>query len=146
MRMIFVNLPVRDVKVSRAFFTALGFSINEQFCSEDTACVVIDDNIFSMLLEHKRFKDFLKGDIADNSTNKEVLTCLSCESRAEVEELKAKAIAAGGSEWMPVQDYGFMYGDSFCDPDGHVWEIMWMDPAAAAAGEHHDIEINPAAA
>ena len=146
MRMIFVNLPVKDVQVSRAFFTALGFSINEQFCSEDTACVVIADNIFAMLLEHKRFKDFLKGDVADNSVNKEVLTCLSCESRAEVEDLKKKALAAGGTEWMPVQDYGFMYGDSFCDPDGHVWEIMWMDAAAAERGEHHDIETSPAAA
>lgn len=144
MRMIFVNLPVKNVKASRAFFEALGFAINEQFCSEDTACVVFADNIFAMLLEHKRFKDFLKGDIADNSANKEVLTCLSCESRAEVEDLKKKALAAGGTEWMPPQDYGFMYGDSFCDPDGHVWECMWMDPAAAAAGAHHEIEIAPA--
>ncbi|MBI1406345.1 MAG: glyoxalase [Caulobacter sp.] len=144
MRMIFVNLPVRDVKVSRTFFEALGFSINEQFCSEDTACVVIDDNIFAMLLEHRRFKDFLKGDVADNSVNKEVLTCLSCDSRAEVESLKARALAAGGSEWMPAQDHGFMYGDSFCDPDGHVWEVMWMDQAAAAAGAHHEIESAPA--
>ncbi len=140
MRMIFVNLPVKDVKVSRAFFEALGFSINEQFCSADTACVVIADNIFAMLLEHKRFKDFLKHDVADNSKNKEVLTCLSCESRAEVEALKAKALAAGGAEWMPPQDYGFMYGDSFCDPDGHVWELNWMDMEAAAAGAHHEIE------
>lgn len=144
MRMIFVNLPVKDVKVSRAFFEALGFSINEQFCSEDTACVVIDDNIFAMLLEHKRFKDFLKGGVADNTTDKEVLTCLSCDSRAEVESLKARALAAGGSDWMPVQDHGFMYGDSFCDPDGHVWEIMWMDQAAVASGAHQDIEINTA--
>ena len=144
MRMIFVNLPVKDVKASRAFFEALGFSINEQFCSEDTACVVFADNIFAMLLEHKRFKDFLKGDVADNSKNKEVLTCLSCESRAEVEAMKRKALAAGGTEWMPAMDYGFMYGDSFCDPDGHVWELNWMDMEAAAAGAHHEIEIAPA--
>ena len=140
MRMIFVNLPVKSVKTSRAFFEALGFSINEQFCSDDTACVVIDDNIFAMLLEHGKFRSFIKGDIADNSRNKEVLTCLSCESRAEVESLKKKALAAGGSEWMPAMDYGFMYGDSFCDPDGHVWELNWMDMEAAAAGAHHEIE------
>lgn len=144
MRMIFVNLPVKDVKASRAFFEALGFSINEQFCSEDTACVVFADNIFAMLLEHKRFKDFIKGDIADNSRNKEVLTCLSCESRAAVEEMKKKALAAGATEWMPAQDYGFMYGDSFCDLDGHVWEFNWMDMEAAAAGAHLEIETAPA--
>ena len=140
MRMIFVNLPVKDAKASRAFFEALGFAANEQFCSENTASIVITDNIFVMLLEEARFKDFLKGDIADVSVNKEVLNCLSCESRAEVESLKARALAAGGTEWMPAQDYGFMYGDSFCDLDGHVWELNWMDMEAAAAGAHHEIE------
>jgi predicted lactoylglutathione lyase len=134
MRMIFVNLPVKDVKASRAFFGALGFSFNEMFSSEDTTCMVIEENIFAMLLEHKRFKDFIKGDVADNSVNKEVLVCISADSRAEVEAIKAKALAAGGQDWMPVQDMGFMYGDSFQDLDGHVWEVMWMDPAAAANG------------
>jgi hypothetical protein len=140
MRMIFVNLPVKDVKASRAFFGALGFTFNEQFCSEDTACMVIEENIFSMLMERDRFKSFIKGDIADTAKGKEVLTCLSCASRAEVEALKAKAIAAGGAEWMPAQDYGFMYGDSFTDLDGHVWELNWMDMAAVAAGEHQSVE------
>jgi predicted lactoylglutathione lyase len=140
MRMIFVNLPVKDVKASRAFFGALGFTFNEQFCSEDTACMVIEENIFSMLMERDRFKSFIKGDIADTAKGKEVLTCLSCSSRAEVEALKAKALAAGGAEWMPAQDYGFMYGDSFTDLDGHVWELNWMDMAAVAAREHQSIE------
>src|SRR5690348_1544430 len=94
MRMIFVNLPVKDVKASRAFFGALGFGFNEQFCSDDTACLVIDDNIFAMLLEHRRFKDFIKTEISDTSKAKEVLVALSCDSRAEVEDMKAKAIAA----------------------------------------------------
>ncbi|NBB14782.1 glyoxalase [Caulobacter sp. SLTY] len=146
MRMIFVNLPVRDVQASRKFFEALGFEINEQFCSEDSACVVFAENAYAMLLSHKHFQNFIKGDIADTSKGKEVLTCLSCESRAEVEALKKKALAAGGSDWVALQDYGFMYGDSFLDLDGHVWELMWMDQEAAARGDHMDIEINPAGA
>lgn len=83
-----------------------------------------------MLLSEDRFKDFITGPIADTTAGKEVLNCLSCSSRQEVDELKGKALAAGGSEWMPNQDHGFMYGASFCDPDGHVWELMWMDPSA----------------
>src|SRR5689334_13183112 len=130
MRMIFVNLPVKSVKASRAFFGALGFTFNEQFSNENTACMVVEENIFCMLLEHARFQDFIKGDIADPSKGKEALICLSAGSRAEVEETKAKAIAAGGQAWMPAQDMGFMYGESFLDPDGHVWEVVWMDPAA----------------
>lgn len=132
MRMIFVNLPVKDVKASRAFFAALGFTFNEQFCSDDTACLVIEENIFAMLLETARFQSFIRTEISDTSKAKEVLVALSCDSRAEVEDLKARALAAGGSQWMPPQDHGFMYGDSFQDPDGHVWEIVWMDPAVAS--------------
>ena len=130
MRMIFVNLPVKSVKASRAFFGALGFTFNEQFSNENTTAMVVEENIIVMLLEHARFQDFIKGDIADTSKGKEALICLSAGSRAEVEATKAKALAAGGSEWMPAQDHGFMYGDSFLDLDGHVWEVMWMDPAA----------------
>lgn len=132
MRMIFVNLPVKSVTASRAFFGALGFTFNEQFSNDNTTCMVISDTSFAMLLEHARFKDFIKGEISDTAKGKEVLIALSCESRAEVEDMKAKALAAGGSQWMPPQDHGFMYGDSFQDPDGHVWEIMWMDPAVAS--------------
>jgi len=139
MRMIFVNLPVKDVKAARAFWSALGFGFNEMFCSEDTACLVIEENIFAMLLERDRFKSFIRHDVADNSVNKEVLIALSASSKEEVQALKAKALAAGGQDWMPVQDYGFMYGDNFLDLDGHVWEVVWMDPAAAEAGEHKDI-------
>jgi predicted lactoylglutathione lyase len=135
MRMIFVNLPVKDAQVSRRFFGALGFTFNEQFSNENTASCVIEENIVVMLLEHARFRDFITGEISDPSKGVEVLTCLSAGSRAEVEEMVGKALAAGGSAWMPPQDHGFMYGHSFRDPDGHVWEIMWMDPAAVMPTE-----------
>ena len=130
MRMIFVNLPVKDVQASRRFFAALGFSFNEQFSSDDTASVVIEENIVVMLLQEARFRDFIVGDISDTTKGKEVLTCLSCASREEVTALTDKALAAGGKPWKEPQDHGFMYGQSFQDPDGHVWEVMWMDPAA----------------
>ena len=130
MRMIFVNLPVKSVAASRAFFGALGFSFNEQFCSENTACMVIEENIFAMLVEHERFQDFINGDIADAHKATEVLTCLSAASRAEVDGLLSKALAAGGKPWKPVLDMGPMYGCSFQDLDDHVWEYMYMDMAA----------------
>jgi predicted lactoylglutathione lyase len=130
MRMIFVNLPVKSVAASRKFFGALGFTFNEVFSNENTASMVIEENIFAMLLEHARFKDFIKGEIADPAKGVGALLCLSAGSRQEVEDTMAKALAAGGKPWMPPQDHGFMYGHSFQDLDGHVWEVMWMDPAA----------------
>jgi hypothetical protein len=130
MRMIFVNLPVKSVEASRRFFGALGFTFNAQFSDETTASMVVAENIVVMLLEEARFRTFITGDVADNAKGKEVLIALSADSRAEVEETKAKALAAGAKNWMPPQDHGFMYGDSFLDLDGHVWEIVWMDPAA----------------
>ena len=130
MRMIFVNLPVKDVQASRRFFAALGFTFNEQFSDETTTSVVIEENIVVMLLQEARFRDFIVGDISDTAKGKEVLTCLSCSSRDEVNALTDKALAAGGKPWKEPQDHGFMFGRSFQDPDGHVWEVMWMDPAA----------------
>lgn len=127
MRMIFVNLPVQDVRTARRFWTELGFGFNDTFSDDRAACLVIEDNIFAMLLEHDRFRDFITGEIADAHTTSEVLLCLSCSSRAEVDELLAKAVAAGGKPWQPVMDAGPMYGASFTDPDGHVWELMHMD-------------------
>ena len=129
---IFVNLPVKDVAASRKFFAALGFSFNEDFCSENTACMVIEENIFVMLLEHARFKDFINGEISDATKATEVLTCLSADSRGEVDGLLKKALAAGAKPWKPITDMGPMYGASFQDLDGHVWEIMFMDQAAMA--------------
>ena len=141
MRTIFVNLPVKDVEATKRFYTGLGFSLNEQFCSEQSVAVVIEENIVFMLLTHDHFSQFLKGGIADNSQDKEALICLSAQDRAEVDSFLQKALANGGSEWMPAQDHGFMYGVSFQDPDGHVLEVMWMDPAAVEQGAHMEIEV-----
>ncbi len=130
MRMIFVNLPVRDVATSRGFFGKLGFGFNEQFSDEHTACLVIEDNICAMLMDHTRFADFVNGEIADATKTTEVLIALSSDSREAVDQLVDTALASGGGDWKPAQDHGFMYGRSFTDPDGHVWETVWMDPAA----------------
>ncbi|OLP61032.1 glyoxalase [Xaviernesmea oryzae] len=132
MRMIFVNLPVRDLDRSKAFFEALGFAFNPQFTDENAACMVVAENIYVMLLTEARFRDFILDEIADTAKATEVLTCLSAESRAEVDDLLAKALAHGGKPWKPVTDLGFMYGASFQDPDGHVWELVHM--AAPAPG------------
>jgi predicted lactoylglutathione lyase len=132
MRSIFVNLPVADVATSRAFFGALGFTFNEQFSDESTACLVIEQNIFAMLMTPERFGDFVTGEIADAQKTTEVMLALSADSRDEVDRLRATALANGGAEWKPNQDHGFMYGCSFTDPDGHVWEAVWMDPAVAS--------------
>jgi predicted lactoylglutathione lyase len=131
-RSIFVNLPVADLGASRAFFGALGFTFNEQFSDGSTACLVIEQNIFAMLMTPERFDDFVTGEVADPRKTTEVLLALSADSRDEVDRLKAAALAHGGAEWKPDQDHGFMYGCSFTDPDGHVWEAVWMDPAVAS--------------
>jgi predicted lactoylglutathione lyase len=130
-RQIFVNLPIADMARSKAFFSALGFSFNPQFTNEQGACMVISDNIFAMLLAQPFFRTFIDTDIADATKSTEVLVCLSCSSRAEVDELVAKAVAAGGKPHRQPQDHGFMYGHGFHDPDGHVWELVYMDPNAA---------------
>ena len=127
---IFVNLPVKDLKASMAFFTALGYSFNAQFTDETAACMVISEDIYAMLLTHAKFKQFTSKAICDATTTTEVLVCLSSESRAAVDSLVAKAVAAGGSAHMEPKDYGMMYGHGFQDLDGHIWEVMWMDPAA----------------
>jgi uncharacterized protein len=131
-RSIFVNLPVADVATSRAFFGALGFGFNEQFSDASTACLVIEQNVFAMLMTPERFGDFVVGEVADAQKTTEVLLALSADSREEVDRLKATALAHGGATWKEDQDHGFMYGCSFADPDGHVWEAVWMDPAAIA--------------
>ena len=130
-RKIFVNLPIKDMQRSRAFFDALGFSFNPQFTNEQGACMVISEDIFAMLLVEPFFQSFTKKPISDAKKSTEVLVCLSCESRAEVDELVRKALAAGGTTPNAAQDHGFMYSHSFEDLDGHVWELAWMDPAAA---------------
>lgn len=131
---IFVNLPVKDLDKSMAFFKALGFTFNPQFTDQTAACMVISSDIYAMLLTHPKIKQFTKKAIADAHQVTEMLTALSADSKAEVNALVDKAIAAGGTEPRPVQDYGFMYGRSFDDLDGHIWEIFWMDPSAIKQG------------
>lgn len=133
MRMIFVNLPVKDVARSKAFFAGLGFSFNPDYSDETTLCMIVEENIFVMLMHEDRFKTFLIGEVSDPSKGTEVLTCLSAGSRKEVDDTLAKALELGGSPWRPVMDYGFMYGCSFRDPDGHVWELAYMEPQAPTA-------------
>jgi uncharacterized protein len=125
---IFVNLPVKNLDRSIAFFTALGYGLNPQFTDETAACLVISDDIFAMLLTEAKFKEFTKKDIADARKTTEVLTCLSVESKAKVDEIVETALNAGATEAREPMDYGFMYGKSFNDLDGHIWEIIWMDP------------------
>ena len=130
-KQIFVNLPVKDLQRTKEFFAALGYTFNPQFTNEQAACMVVSDAIYVMLLVESFFQTFTKKPIADASKVTEVLTCLSCESREQVDELVAKAVAAGGKTPNAPQDYGFMYSHGFEDPDGHIWELMYMDPSAA---------------
>ena len=129
-RMIFVNLPVRDLQKSMEFFSTLGFSYNPQFTDDKAACMILSDKAFVMLLAEPFFRGFMKNEICDTSKYNEALLALSCESRAEVEQLVRKAIDAGGRHAMDPMDHGFMYGWSFYDLDGHHWEVLWMDPKA----------------
>ena len=131
MRMIFVNLPVADLDRAKAFYGGLGFSFNEQFSDEKTASVVISDAIVVMLLTRERFADFVNGagTVGDPAQATTQLAALSANSREEADELLSRALAHGGKPWQPAQDHGFMYGTSFTDPDGHVGEAVWMDPA-----------------
>ncbi|MEV8564622.1 VOC family protein [Streptomyces sp. NPDC051322] len=129
-QLIFVNLPVKDLEVSKAFFTKLGYTINPQFTDENAACVVISDTIYAMLITEPFFKQFTKKDIADATATTEVLVCLTADSREAVDQLVDTALASGGSPANDTQEQGPMYGRSFQDPDGHIWEVMWMDPAA----------------
>lgn len=131
-QMIFVNLPVKDLETSKGFFEKLGWTSNPQFSDDKAVCVVISDTIFVMLLTEPRFKDFTEKDIADSTKTTETILALSAESREKVDELADAALAAGGFPAGEAQDMGFMYSRSFQDPDHHVWEVMWMDPAAVA--------------
>jgi predicted lactoylglutathione lyase len=124
---IFVNLPVEDLKRSVAFFAQLGFSFDPKFTDENATCMVVAENIFVMLLVKSFFKTFTNKPVADARAATEVLVCISCESRAKVDELTAKAISAGGRAPMPAKDYGFMYQHGFEDLDGHLWELVHME-------------------
>jgi predicted lactoylglutathione lyase len=128
--MLFVNLPVTDLGRAKAFYTGLGFDLNEQFSDENTASVVISEQITVMLLTRERFADFVPGTVGDPASATSVINALSADSREEADQFLARALAAGGKPWQPAQDHGFMYGTSFADPDGNVWETIWMDPSA----------------
>lgn len=129
---VFINLPISDLLRSLAFFKALGFSHNPQFTDDTAACIVISENIHVMVLMHVKFREFTPKTICDTSKSIEVLNCLSCDSRAEVEDLVRKAVAAGGSTYAEPKDYGFMYQHSFADPDGHCWELVHMSAMPSA--------------
>ena len=128
-REIFVNLPVRDLPKTMEFFSALGFTFNRQFTDDKAACMVINEKAYVMLLSEPFFRGFTKRELCDTTRATEALLAISCTSRAEVDQLVRKAIDAGGSHAMDPTDHGFMYAWSFYDPDGHHWEVLWMDPA-----------------
>ncbi len=125
---IFVNLPVKDLDRSVAFFSKLGYEFNPQFTNENATCMIVDDTIYVMLLVEEYFKTFMKKDVADSTRTAEVIVALSTDSRDAVDEVVEKAVAAGATTPMDATDYGFMYQRSFQDPDGHLWEYFWMDP------------------
>jgi predicted lactoylglutathione lyase len=126
-KQIFVNLPVKDLNKTKDFFSALGFTFNPQFTDENAACMIIGENIYAMLLVEKFFKSFTPKAISDAMTTTEVLIAIDAESREKVDEMIHNAIKAGGMEPRAPQDHGWMYGRSFQDLDGHIWEVLYMD-------------------
>lgn len=131
---IFVNLPVKDLQKSMEFFTKLGFTFNPQFTDEKAACMIIGENIYSMLLREEFFKTFTQKEVSDAQKSTEVLIALDAESRAQVDELIKKVLDAGGSTYADPMDHGWMYQHSFADLDGHQWEILYMDENAIPRG------------
>lgn len=131
-KMVFINLPVRDVVKSTQFYLSLGAAKDDRFSDETGSCIVFSDTIFVMALSHDKFARFTPKEIADARRSTEVLVAMSCDSREEVDQMVERAVSAGGkADPGPKQDYGFMYGRSFEDLDGHIFEIMWMDVEAA---------------
>ncbi len=134
-QLIFINLPVADLPRSIAFYEAVGATKNPMFSDHTAACMVVSDVIHVMLLTHDKWRTFTDRAIPNAHASAQVLLCLSKDSREAVDAVTDKAAAAGGAiDPTPTQDHGFMYGRSYADPDGHIWEVMWMDPAAVAAG------------
>ncbi|CAD6543003.1 hypothetical protein LMG28727_04093 [Paraburkholderia kirstenboschensis] len=133
-KQIFVNLAVDKLERSKAFFSALGFNFDPQFTNDQAACLILGENLYAMLLVKNLFKSFTRKSLCDPKESTEALVGLSCESRGEVDALVAKALAAGGTAPRAPQDYGFMYGHGFEDIDGHIWELIYMDPNAKAPG------------
>ena len=128
-RQLFVNLAVRDLKRSMDFFAKLGFTFDPQFTDDNAACMIVGEHAFFMLLAEPFFRTFTRRKLCDTSTHTEGLFALSCDSRGAVDDMVKTAVAAGGAHAMDPQDHGFMYAWSFYDPDGHHFEVMWMDPS-----------------
>lgn len=141
-RLIFVNIPVADLETSKRFFGKLGFDFDEKFTDESCACMVISEQAYVMLLAADRFADFTTKPVVDATTATEAILCVSAESRESVDEFADAALAGGGTAANEPMDHGFMYGRSFNDPDGHLWEVMWMSPQAIEAGPA-DMESAP---
>jgi uncharacterized protein len=126
-RMIFVNLPVQDLATARAFYTALGFGVHEHFSDESSAAVTVDENVVLMLHTRDRFAELVPGEIGDPARATTVVHRLTAATPDEVDDLVARALAAGGSPWLPALDGEATYTGSFADPDGNAWEISWLD-------------------
>jgi predicted lactoylglutathione lyase len=133
-RKLFVNLAVKDLDATVAFFTALGFTFDERFTDETATCMLIGEDAYAMLLVESKFGEFAKKGIADADAATEAILAITADSREEVDDFVEKALASGGSPANDPYDLGWMYGKSFNDPDGHQWEIFWMDPVAAEKG------------
>jgi predicted lactoylglutathione lyase len=128
---IFVTLPVRDLRKSMEFFTRLGFSFNHQVTGEAVGCMIVSDHIFVMLMTYDKFKTLTPNAVCDPTTHTEVLVCLSCESRDKVDDMVRKAVAGGGRTYKQPHDHGLMYEHGFQDLDGHLWEVVYMEPSQA---------------
>lgn len=131
---IFVNLSVKNLNRSVEFFTKLGFKFNPEFADETATCMIVGENIFVMLLTEAKFKTFTPKEICDATKSTEVLVCLSLESREEVDEIVHEAVASGGTTYSEPKDYGFMWQHGFQDLDGHIWELIYMDPSVLKQG------------
>lgn len=129
-RMLFPNLPVKDLARTKAFWTTLGFTFNPQFTDDNAACLIVNEQACVMLLREEFWATFTKKPLPDRQATTGVFMAFSCESRAEVTQMVETALANGGAPASPSQDHGFMFGWSFTDPDGHHWEPFWMDPSA----------------
>ncbi|WP_202077529.1 VOC family protein [Caldalkalibacillus salinus] len=127
---IFVNLPVKDLEKTKAFYSSVGFAFNPQFSDNKAACMVISDHNYAMLLLEEYFQTYTKKEISDATTSTEAILAITAESREQVDEIVNRALAAGGKHSMDPQDHGFMYGWSFQDLDGHMWEVIYMDESA----------------
>jgi predicted lactoylglutathione lyase len=133
-RLLFLNLPVTDIRASRDFFARLGFQFDERFCDEGAVCMVVSEQAYVMLLQRSRFAEFVAKPVADAGAATALTVAVSAENRAAVDSFATAAHTAGATPAKDPQDYGFMYGRSFHDLDGHLWEVMWMDPVAAEQG------------